>query len=156
MRASRVLAALVAVILPISIVMLQASSHRKAELRHITVHSDRRTHADSEQPTEEVQSIETEVELQDLPTSTEMQTDTEPTEPHTTPKPVNPAVDFTLIRRTSVDKVRLVRGPNCLGLDYILSAGSLIVHAGFPLVKTTASVHCEVLSMHGWIRQLYI
>ena len=109
------LAALVAVLLLISIIMLQASSYRKAELRRITVH--RRTHADSEQPTEEVQNIEKEVELQDLPTSAEVQTDTEPTESHTTFKPVNPAVELTLIRRTSVDKVRLVGGiRSCLGL----------------------------------------
>ena len=66
------------------------------------------THADSEQPTDKVQSIEAKMELQDLPTSTEIQTDTKPTEPHTTPKPVNPAVELTLIRRISVDKVRLV------------------------------------------------
>ena len=85
--------------------MLQASLHRKAE---ITVH---RSHVDSEQATEEVESIEMEVELQDLPTSAEVQTDTEPTESHTTFKPVNPAVELTLIRHTSVDKVRLVRGP---------------------------------------------
>ena len=146
-----VLAALVAVLLPISIIMLQGSSYRKAELRRITVH--RRTHADSEQPMEEVQSVEKEVELQDLPTSAQVQTDTKPTESHTTFKRVNPAVELTLIRRTSVDKVRLVRGPNCLGLDYILSAGSLIVNALFLVIKTTTSVHCEVLSVRGWIRQ---
>ena len=90
----------------------------------MTVH--RSSHASSELPTEEVQSVEAEVELKDLPTSEEVQTDTEPTESHTTFKPVNPAVELTLIRRTFVDKVRLVMGPSCLGLDYILSAGSLI------------------------------
>ena len=61
--------------------MLQASLHCKAE---IMVH--RRTHADSEQPMEEVQSVEKEVELQDLPTSAQVQTDTKPTEAH---KPLN-------------------------------------------------------------------
>ena len=109
MRSSRVVPVLVAVILLIVIIMLLASSHHKSELRHITAY--RRTHIDSEQPTEEVQSVETEEELQDLPTSTEIQTDTAATEAHTTPKPVNPAVELTLIRRTSVDKVRLVRDP---------------------------------------------
>ena len=108
-----VLAALVAVLLLINIIILRASSHRKAELQRMTVH--RSSHASSEQPTEEVQSVEAEVELQDLPTSAEVQTDMEPTESHTTFKPVNPAVELTLIRRTSVDKVRLVRGPSCLG-----------------------------------------
>ena len=72
----------------------------------ITVH--RRAHTDSERPTEEVQSIEMEVELQTLPTSVQVQTDTEATEAHTSPKAVNPAVELTLIRRTFVDKVRLV------------------------------------------------
>ena len=109
MRSSRVLPALVAVILLIVIYMLRDSSHHKAELRHITAY--RRTNVDSERSTEEVQSVETDVELQDLPTSTEIQADTAATEAHTTPKPVNPAVELTLIRRTSVDKVRLVRDP---------------------------------------------
>ena len=109
MRSSRVVPALVALILLIVIIMLRTRSHHKAESRLITAY--RRTHIDSQQPTEEVQSVETEEELQDLPTSTEIQTDTAATEAHTTPKPVNPAVELTLIRRTSVDKVRLVRGP---------------------------------------------
>ena len=114
MRFLKPLPALCIVAVIVLILMLQGSLHRKAE---ITVH---RIHADSEQPAEEVQSIETEVELQDLPTSTEIQTDMEATESHTTFKPVNPAVELTLIRRTSVDKVRLVSSPSCLGLDYIL------------------------------------
>ena len=98
MRSSKPLAALYIVAVIVLILMLQASLHRKAE---ITVH---RSHADSEQATEEV-------ELQDLPTSAQVQTDTAAMEAHTTPKPVNPAVELTLIRHTSVDKVRLVRGP---------------------------------------------
>ena len=80
MRSSRVVPALVAVILLIVTIMLRARSHHKAELRHITAY--RRTHIDSEQPTEEVQSVEAEEELQDLPTSAQVQTDTEPTEAH--------------------------------------------------------------------------
>ena len=110
MMSSKPLAALY--IVSVIVFMLMLCLRRNAE---ITVH--RRTHTDSERPTEEVQSIETEVELQTLPTSAQVQTDTEPTESHTTFKPINPAVELTLIRRTSVDKVRLVGGiRSCLGL----------------------------------------
>ena len=102
--------------------VLRASLHGKVEITVL------RSHADSERPTEEVQSVEAEVELQDLSTSAQVQTDTEATEAteaHTTPKPVNPTVELALIRRTSVDKVRLVRGKR-LGLYiYLLQLGLL-------------------------------
>ena len=64
MRSSNPLAALyynIIVAVIVLILMLQASLHCKAE---IMVH---RSHADSEQTTEEVESVEMEVELQDLP-----------------------------------------------------------------------------------------
>ena len=110
MMSSKPLAALY--IVSVIVFMLMLCLLRNAE---ITVH--RRTHTDSKRPTEEVQSIEMEVELQTLPTSVQVQTDTEATEAHTTPKAVNPAVELMLIRRTSVDKVRLVGGiRSCLGL----------------------------------------
>ena len=112
MRPLRALAVVLIVIVVLSMIMLRASLRRKTVLvRPIPVMVDSATDADiKELPTDEAQSVQTEAERADTPTSTEfeVQTDTEGTETQTPPKPVNPAVELTLLRHTSVDKVRAV------------------------------------------------
>ena len=112
MRPLRALAVVLIVIVVLSTIMLRAGLRRKTvPVRPIPVMVDTANDADiGELPTEEAQSVQTEAEQADTPTSTEfeVQTDTEGTEPKTPPKPVNPAVELTLLRHTSVDKVRAV------------------------------------------------
>ena len=112
MRPLRALAVVLIVIVVLSMIMLRAGLRSKTVLvRPIPVMVDSATDADiKELPTDEAQSVQTEAERADTPTRTEfeVQTDTEGTEAQTPPKPVNPAVELTLLRHTSVDKVRAV------------------------------------------------
>ena len=66
----------------------------------------RETAGSLELPTEEDRSVQAEAEGRKLPTSADVQSDTGAAETQTPPKPVNPAVDLTLLRRTSVGQVR--------------------------------------------------
>ena len=90
------------------IIMLRAGLRRKTgPVRPIPTMNDSKTAADNgELPTEEARRVQTEAEQTDSATSTEVQTDTEATNAQTTSKPVNPAVELTLLRHTSVGKVR--------------------------------------------------
>ena len=94
MRPLRALAVVLIVIVVLSMIMLRAGLRRKTVLvRPIPVMVDSATDADiGELPTKEAQSVQKEAKR----------------ESQTPPKPVNPAVELTLLRHTSVDKVRAV------------------------------------------------
>lgn len=108
MRPLRAQAVVLVAIVVVSTIMLRAGLRRKTgSVRPIPIMNDSETAADNgELPTEEARRVQTEAEQTDSTTSTEVQTDTEATNAQTTPKPVIPAVELTLLRHTSVGKVR--------------------------------------------------
>ena len=114
MRPLRAQAVVLVVIVVLGmIIMLRAGLRRKTgPVRPIPTMNDSKTAADNgELPTEEARRVQTEAERTDSTTSTEVQTDTEATNAQTTSKPVNPAVELTLLRHTSVGKVRSSPAP---------------------------------------------